>query len=358
MRVIIILTLILTFGCSSKEAKNFKKNILGVGTETQTAAFAKIKPGMTSKEMLKESGLAIKNSFALRDGDTLHNLVDGFVRMKKDVVTETYEYKIIKEDQTLVDLVALGMPVPEVIKGAGWPLEIQSKGSAHVFFYRTGTLLIKEDELINTFNIFEVNSVSVSSYKGNYKASPIFYIAPSIEGMDSDSPEFIEVRDYVELLIKPLGKVTTNPKSANTIIFVNFGVGDKREKLLSYSTPVYRNVIKPGTTRYIGSVPHTTMPRVEPEYQGELTQQETIETFRRHLMIEAIDAQPFNQSGQRRYFWKTTAESFGSSSDFRAILPVLAYASEGYINKNSGKAVVQKVYFPQMMQYFLEVYSK
>lgn len=364
--IFLFMTLVLVSSCA--EVQKVKKNILGVSQSTP-GIFTQIKPGITHEEMLKVTKQKPKDTFQVSKDLVLYGFEDGFVAEEKGIVTDSHEYKTIGKDETLSDLVTLGTGVVDVFKNAGWPLQIQTKGDAHVFYYRTGTLLINEMELVNTFNRYENYQVTVSAFKGSAIAKPVYYIDSSVAGIERKSLEFIEVKKYVEHLITPeKGRVTENASEANVILFVNFGVGDKRVDLLSYSTPVYHSVFRPGSTsttnvqnqygRNIGAVQTTTPPRVSSEYAGEVSGQIQIESFRKHLILEAVEASAFNRTGERNYFWKIITESVGPTADFRAILPVLTFASSGYIFKNTGKAVQTKIVFDQMVDYFLQIFAK
>lgn len=353
-------------GCA--EVKNVKKNLLGINSSSTSSSLQKVKPGMSYQDMLKTMRDEKHKSLQIDSSVVLYGFEDGFVVLNNGKVQEVFEYKTIASDQTLSDLVTLNMHTIDVIKGAGWPLEINTKGDAHVFYYRTGTLLIKDNELINFFNRFEKYSVYVNAFRGANVQNPTYYLMPSVPGIDRNSPEFLEVKEYVSHLLQEKGSVTDTLQSANVILFVNFGVGDKNVDLLSYSTPVYRSVWNPGTTsttqvqdqygRNIGTIQSTSLPSVTSQQVGEVSNQVRVETYRRHLILEAVDASTYETSGERKYFWKTTIESIGADPDYRAILPVLTYAANGYVYKNSGKAVHVQINFDQMMDYFLRVFSK
>ena len=362
LRIIFVTIFIFT---SCAEVKNVKKNLLGVNS---SSSFEKIKSGMNNKEMLKVMKDEKPKSFEINPAKILYGFEDGFVVTRSEKVEEAYEYRTIAPDQTLSDLVTLNMHTIDVFKNAGWPLEIKTKGDAHVFYYRTGTLLIKENELLNFFNRSERYSVIVSAFRGIKIQNPSYYLMPSVPGIDRNSPEFLEVKEYISQLLDEEGNVTDSLESANVILFVNFGVGDKNVDLLSYSTPVYRSVWNPGSTsttqvqdqygKDVGTIKSSTPSSVTSEYIGNISSQVRVESYRLHLILEAVDALVYKANGERKYFWKTTVQSIGTDPDFRAILPVLTFATHGYIFKNSGKAVQVQINFEQMMDYFLKVFSK
>lgn len=352
---IIFLTLLLVF--------------VSCAVRNSSSAFYKIKIGMTHEEALDLPGQTILDELQISSNTVIYKYDEGFTVEEKGVVKEGYEYKTIEAGTTINSLVAYGMGIVDVMKAAGWPLKIVTKGDAHVFYYRTGTLLIKENELVNTFNRNEDYRVSINAYKGNLIKNPIYYLVPSVNGLDRSSLEFIEVKNYVEHLISLSGgKSTDKLLEANCILFVNFGVGDKQVDILSYSTPIYRSLYRPGHTtttnvqnqygQNIGTINTTTPGSFTQQYVGQSTSQYKIESFRRHLILEAVDASSFKANQERKYFWKTTTESEGSSGDFRAILPVLAYATNGYFYKNTGKAALVRIDYDQMMNFFLEIFSR
>lgn len=323
---------------------------------------------MSEQEALAIFG-APEEKIEFSNGITISKFSKGILVTEKSKVKEALMYKTFTKGSTIFDLVQLGNTPAQIIEKAGWPLGHQIQGSAVVFYYRTGTLLIKDYELINTFNRSDNYGVSVSSYKGIPIKDPIYYVVPSVVGIDRNSLEFIEAKSYIEYLLSDSGgKVTDNLKDASVLLFVNFGVGDKQVDIMTYSTPIYDTVYNPGTTsttnvqnqygQNVGSFQTSTPGSFSTRYAGQSSGSYRVESFRRHLILEAIHLAPFKSSRERKYFWKITAESIGSSGDFREILPVLSYASSGYVNKNSGKSVRIAIDFDQMMNYFLEVYSK
>lgn len=364
LQMFCILCLFLSTGCAI--VKDIQQNISG---RKAAVAFHQIKPGMSRSQVVNTLQEDPSDEFDLQNGKILLKFKEGAVVEEKGVVAEAFEYKTIQVHQTINDLVSLGMDVVELMKNAGWPLRIQTNRNAHIFYYRTGTLLIKDLELINTFNRNLDYAVTVSSYKGNPVKNPVYYLVPSVPGIDQNSVEFLEVKDYVKhILAGSNSKVTERLSEATVILFVNFGVGDKQVDIMTYSTPIYRSVYTPGSTtttqvqnRYgtnVGSFQSTTPGTYSSQYAGQHTSQYKVESYRRHIILEAIIAEDYRKTGERKYFWKTTTESEGTTGDFRAILPVLAYGTRGYVYKNSGKAVGIRIDFDQMMNYFLEIFSQ
>lgn len=361
-KIVVLTSLILISSCALlKQMQSL--------SSSRYSKFEKIQSGMTHEEMLKVTELKVLDSFPMSKDKVLYKFEEGFTVVENNIVKEAYLFQTIQPEDTIHNLVSLGMDAVGIIKGAGWPLTIKNNGGAHVFYYRTGTLLLKDLELVNTFNRFEDYSVSVSAYKGIEIKNPVYYIVPSVAGVERNSLEFIEVRNYVEHVIAlSNGKVTNKLLEANSILFVNFGVGDKEVDILTYSTPVYRSVYNPGTTsttqvrniygQSLGSTQTTTPGSYSTQYAGQNTRTVKVENFRRHLIMEAIHASAFKRDGEKKYFWKVSAVSNGSTGDFRAILPVLAYGANGYIYKNTGKEVGIKIDFDQMMTFFLEIFSK
>lgn len=338
-------------------------------TNGRSSNFEKIVLGMSHEDMLKATQHKVLDSFQISKVKTLYKFEEGFTVVENNIVKEAYLFRTIQPEDTIQDLVSLGMDAVGILRGAGWPLSIKQNGGAHVFYYRTGTLLLKDLELVNSFNRFEDYSVSISAYKGIELKNPIYYIVPSVAGVERNSLEFIEVRNYVEhILALSNGKVTNKLLEANSILFVNFGVGNKEVDILTYSTPVYRSVYNPGTTsttqvrnfygQSLGSTETTTPGSYSTQYAGQDMRTVKVENFRRHLIMEAIHASAFKNDGEKKYFWKVSAVSNGNTGDFRAILPVLAYGANGYIYKNTGKEVGIKIDFDQMMTFFLEIFSK
>jgi hypothetical protein len=172
-----------------------------------------------------------------------------------------------------------------------------------------------------------------------------FYIESGNETVSSNDVAFLEYADYVAMSLKLQGaKKTSDKKRADLCIFFNYSTSDESyTKIIPF--PVFgetgiSSISTTSTTtdysygRYGNSTTNTTT-RVNPSYgiTGYRNFERRIYSYLHTLFIAAYD----NKTTSSKQLWRTFLATFTTSSDFRAVVPYLAYAAWGKMGKSSGE---------------------
>lgn len=205
---------------------------------------------------------------------------------------------------------------------------------------------------------------SINSF-GNYNmVGKTFYIESGDKNVSSNDVEFQEYANYVATSLKLQGAIETQDKiNADMCILVNYGISNEsytetvpipiwgQTGISSISTTstttgsaygnAYGSATRVGNSVYgqsngsvYGNSTTNTMTSVNPSYgvTGFANVERRVSLYNRILNIYGYDNK---QISSPTMLWKTNLSSSGNSSNFRNVLPYMAFAAWGNMGKNN-----------------------
>jgi len=266
---------------------------------------------------------------------------------------------LLQSEKENLKKIKIGSTQEEVINLMGTPERVTYSFKDVMLKYIESLIVLENNQVIYTsspaghWNLH----VEVESFVGDLPKKRIAKILPSKKGVTSNDLEFLSIKRVISKSLSEKGySVSENDKTIDTIVFVNYGISDPKVEVKTWSEPVYDYVATPSqqssqTTHQLynqygqnlGQVQSTTnhgnpyavnMP--QPVYRGERMQQETLTTYNRYLIMEAVDFHEFKiNKADLKYYWKVTTTSEGKSNNLTEKIPYLASISTRYIEKNS-----------------------
>ena len=190
---------------------------------------------------------------------------------------------------------------------------------------------------------FTVKVDSISATHANTKQT--YMLFPARDEINKNDLQYKEYINYLNSALVENGFVNVKePTQASLAIFVDYGIGEPKTNVHSYSLPIYgqTGVSSLNTTGSIspsGNVNLSTTPVATYGVTGSIPVTEKYDTYDRYFILDAINFSLLRQSGTQTQVWKVTTTSTGSSSDLRRVFPVMVAASQPYIGRNSGKQI-------------------
>jgi len=172
-----------------------------------------------------------------------------------------------------------------------------------------------------------------------------YVLAPGEKDINSENLQFKEYAAYVERALSAKGFVKANDYAdANIAIYLSYGIGDPQEHQYIYSYPVW------GQTGYVTSYNYVSVDnngnyRVVETYTPTYgiidndIYSGTITTYRRFIILDALDLAASKTTDKPIQLWQTTITSIGANGDLRLAFPVMLGAAKEYIGTNTGKKV-------------------
>lgn len=181
-------------------------------------------------------------------------------------------------------------------------------------------------------------NVNVNGYNAGPNASlgAACVILPANSALASDLA-FREFRAYVaDALTKNGYRVTTSSELAQTGVLVNYWLGDPLEKVHSspsvgFSTGYYHGWGRGWRHGGWGFAPSFYFP-IDDIY--------SYTTYGSYLSLAAYDINHYKATGNMVYTWQLTVFLRSTSSDLRAMMPILVAAATPYIGQNTGRQIV------------------
>ena len=190
----------------------------------------------------------------------------------------------------------------------------------------------------------------VSAYTDGSATMGIRYaLVPEQNQKVSNSFEMAEFAGHVERILLAKGMVhVSDPKSADVIVFIGYGIGDPKKEVASYSLPMFGQTGVSSSSNYgkvssNGSISATTTNTPSYGITGWNAVTSSYTTYDRWMRLAAVDLASYQDSKGLRERWRVEVKSSGSSGDLRLIFPVMAYSAAQYVGVNTGKAVPVKV---------------
>lgn len=175
-------------------------------------------------------------------------------------------------------------------------------------------------------------------------------------GMREVSPDnlhFREFSQYFQAILKDHGYQQTIGGDAPVAIYFSYGVSPGRTTQYTTTMPVYdwvggdtivyTEVKKDEKGKTTSKTTSTITTPVRQRLLGFSTNTNRYTVFTRFVLLEAKRYQPDLKSEDMQTLWKTSITSIGTSSDLRALMPILAEASAPYVGVDTGEARVVKI---------------
>lgn len=148
---------------------------------------------------------------------------------------------------------------------------------------------------------------------------------------------FREFRPYIaDALTKKGYHVVASAEQAQTGVLVNYWIGDPLEKIHSSPSVGF------GTGYYHGWGRHWGR-GFAPSFYFPLDDISSYTTYGSYLSLAAYDINQYKATGRMTYAWQVTVALRSTSSDLRAMMPVLVAAAMPYIGHNTGRQIVVTV---------------
>lgn len=168
------------------------------------------------------------------------------------------------------------------------------------------------------------------------------------DGVRSGDLQFKEYARYLNKALSSKGySLVTDPSVADLIIIMDYGIGEPKEHVYSYSSPVYGQTGGGSSTTsgFVGGSYFNARTTSSPTYGvvGSQTKVEKHVTYDRYIGIYAYDAKRFIQTQSLDQVWSTMIVSVGSSGDLRRVFPAMLAAALPYMGTNTGKMVVESI---------------
>ena len=175
-------------------------------------------------------------------------------------------------------------------------------------------------------------------------------------GMREISPDdlyFREFSQYFQSILKTHGYQQTTDKDAPIAIYFSYGVSPGRTTQYTTTTPiydwvggdtiVYTEVKKDEKGKTTSKTTSTITTPARQRLLGFSTNTNRYTVFTRFVLLEAKRYQTGLKPEDMKTLWKTSITSIGTSSDLRALMPVLAEASAPYVGVDTGEARIIKI---------------
>lgn len=161
-------------------------------------------------------------------------------------------------------------------------------------------------------------------------------ILPSNSQLAADL-SFQEFRPYIaDALTKKGYHVVSSAEQAQTGILVNYWIGDPLEKIRSSPSVGFGAGYYSGWGRHWGW-------GFAPSFYFPMDDVSSYTTYGSYLSLAAYDINQYKATGKMAYAWQISVALRSSSSDLRAMMPVLVAAAMPYIGHNTGQQIVVTV---------------
>ena len=187
-----------------------------------------------------------------------------------------------------------------------------------------------------------------------------YVLLPGSEGLAKNDLYFKEFSIYVEKALANNGyRPVARKEDCQLLIYLSYGIGEPRTTLYSGlfdDTPPFVNaawapqplplVLAADASPPAASPPPVvTVPRVVrppffyPRYFESYPNIRVYTSYRRYLILEAVDYRASLRRGEAVPVWKVTVSNWGENYDLREIFPALVAAGTPYIGTDTGKNV-------------------
>ena len=212
-----------------------------------------------------------------------------------------------------------------------------------------GSWLLSLALFANSANASPTVELYVNGYSSGEIAAGTRYVIIVEDKIEPDQFEFREFTALLERALSTKGMVRTDdPKSADVVVILGYGIGPPKSEVASYSLPVFGQTGSnySYTNGYIsrnGNISATTTNVPTYGVTGSTSTTYSYEIYDRWMRVTAVNAIKFRETGKIDQIWKADVKSTGTSGDLRYIFPKMAYSFSLYAGKDTGKAVKVKV---------------
>ena len=135
--------------------------------------------------------------------------------------------------------------------------------------------------------------------------------------------------------------------TAETLIFVAYGIGDPQTHQYSYSVPLFGQTGISGSTTigsvYGGGFSSTTTYTPTYGVTGYATHVGTVTLYSRFIRLQAYDRAAYDRTKNLEEVWRSTIISVGKVGDLRRVFPVMTAGSAKHLATNTGQWVEIKL---------------
>jgi hypothetical protein len=168
-----------------------------------------------------------------------------------------------------------------------------------------------------------VDSIGESS-----TANQTYVLLSDNTNIDMNSLEFKEYSEYVKYALNKKGFIESNFEHAEIVIFLDYGISEPQENTYTYSSPI---IGQTGTSSsstygtintYGNALNYTSRTYNNPTYGivGSQTHSGSYTTYKRYIIISAINLAEYKIANKKNPIWKTSVVSTGSVGDLRRVL--------------------------------------
>jgi hypothetical protein len=156
--------------------------------------------------------------------------------------------------------------------------------------------------------------------------------------------QFQEFASYVHKALALRGfRSAQRDQTAETVIFLAYGIGDPQTHQYSYSLPVFGQTGVSGSTTtgsfYGGSFSSTTTYTPTYGVTGYTTQVGSITLYSRFIRLQAYDLSVYDRTKKLEEVWRSNIVSVGRFGDLRRVFPVMIAGSAKHLATNTGQWV-------------------
>lgn len=164
-----------------------------------------------------------------------------------------------------------------------------------------------------------------------------YLLLPAEKDISLNDLQFVEYARYVDYALAHRGYLKANSISdATEIVFVYYGIGNPQEHQYTFSLPASAEIDASSATTSNSFGIYGKWGSY-----GATTTYATSGTYFRYASLSAVDLAKWNENQQLVEVWRMEISSIGSSFDLRSVFPVMIAASENYLGRNTGKAIIR-----------------
>lgn len=240
--------------------------------------------------------------------------------------------------------VSVGETLAAVNQNGGAPIEKAAVDNYELRKYHYGLVAIEKEENgiggyvsavqknAKEWYDFEVNFDSL----GEHPEKRVAAIYSGMPNMNEDSLEFKPVKKALAAYLRNSGyEVTSDPEKATVFIAVSFGISEPNVDYRQVNVPLFGYDGGTTSTTHFNAYGNSNISGSATTYstgqglylQGYASKTEKIVTYKRLMILRALDAEAYRKEGKEKEVWIFNVDSVGSSDDLRLIMPAMLSAA-------------------------------
>jgi hypothetical protein len=178
--------------------------------------------------------------------------------------------------------------------------------------------------------------VAVNSYAiEDYKTNGTFIVLPMMKDVNVNDLQFKEFSRHLKKVLMSKGFTPVdNVDLAKIAVLFGYTISEPQKN--------YNVTTIPGSSETTGTIsPFGSSATINTTttYNPPKSIVFTSTYYNRAAIIDSVDLEHYKQQNEYLSLWRVEIKSVGRSGDLRDIFPVMLFAAEPYIGKNSGKEV-------------------